>query len=71
MMPCRDQVKLSWKVIRWLYWPSGWPAWVNIVIWICTAAVLVSVATDNAWGWGAAIVICMAAGFATGRKKTG
>lgn len=61
-MPWRDQLKLGWKIIRWLYWPAGWPVWANIVIWICTAVVLVCIATGNLWGIVGVIVVAIGIG---------
>ena len=62
-MPWRDQLRLGWKVIRWLYWPSGWPVWTNVTIWICTAVILACIATGITWGIIGATVICGAVGF--------
>ena len=56
-------MRLGWKVIRWLYWPSGWPVWANVTIWICTAAILACIATGITWGIIGAAVICGAVGF--------
>ena len=69
MMPWRDQVRLAWKAIRWVYWISGIPIWANITIWIVSAAAIVSVLSGNLWGFAACLAVCIAIGIVTWRRE--
>lgn len=59
MMPWRDQLRLGGKAVWWLLWPSGQPAWANIILLVCAIAVLVGLISENIWGIAGAIAVAV------------
>jgi hypothetical protein len=42
-MPWKDQLRLGWRIVRWLWWPEEWHAWANIAIWVVSVTLIVAI----------------------------
>lgn len=69
MMPWRDQLRLGWKILRWLYWPPPFPVWANVAMWITIAAALVAVTIGSLWGFAVCVIVVCVIGWVVGGPK--
>jgi hypothetical protein len=60
MMSWRDQLRLGWRIIRWIWWPENHPWWENVMMWITTAIICVGLVINMLWPFGIAIALVFA-----------
>jgi hypothetical protein len=70
MMPWKDQLRLGWRIVRWVWWPETVHAWANAAALVASAALVIAIVAQIWLGALAAfflgVAICI-----TGRKDRG
>jgi len=60
MLPVRDQLRLGWSIIRWLYWPRDEPIWMNVTVLIVSTAAIIGFHNGMTWAFAYAVIITFA-----------
>lgn len=63
-MPWRDQLRLGWRIIRWIWWPAEFPVWVRIFTWIIGPVVGIGAIKGNLLIVGAGCALALVTWFA-------
>jgi hypothetical protein len=42
-MPWKDQLRLGWRCLRWLFWPAELKTWANIATWVILVTMTLAV----------------------------
>jgi len=67
-MPWKDQFRLGWKILRWVFWPENQRAWANAADVVLIVAIVVAIRAQVWLGLLAGFFLWFAVGFA-GRKR--